>query len=347
MPPAIEKTEFGVTRDGLVVDRYRLLNTHAHVDVLTYGACVRSWVCKDAHGTDDIVLGYDSLEEYEACGICMGGIPGRFANRVARGRFSIDGEAFELECNDNGHHLHGGTAGFHKLVWRGRIDEGKNPAVVLTHHSADGTGGYPGNVLVSVRYSLSDENELTIDYRASTDKATIINLTNHSYFNLRGHQFAAENGVLDHLLQLHASQVLEVDNDGIPTGRLLSVKGGAFDFLTQRPLRNWINDTAAGRTLYDHCFVLDKSSVAATLYEPVTGRCLQTSTTCPGMQLYSALYVNDRTGKGGFIYGRRGSVCLEAQQFPDAPNQPAFPSAVLRPGEDWRQRTTYRLTCLN
>ncbi len=353
MSPAIEQSEFGVTADGLAVARYRLANSHgAFVDVITYGACVTSWVCADAAGRfDDIVLGYDSLAEYEECRICMGGVPGRFANRIAHGRFQIDGQHYTLERNHNEHHLHGGSSGLHKRVWQGEIIDGASPAVELTHHSADGEGGYPGHLEVRVRYSFDDDNALGIEYFATTDKPTVVNLTNHSYFNLRGHRFATHNGIVDHQLMLAADQVLEVDHESIPTGRLLPVADTPFDFLQQRRIGRFLTPPQDHEALYDHCYALDATardgqSPAVILCDPVSGRCLETTTTLPGVQLYSANHVSGCAGKGGAVYDRRGSVCLEAQFFPDSPNQPSFPDTLLRPGQPWHHRTRYRLTQL-
>lgn len=342
MTVSIEKFAFGVTSGGDTVDRYRLSNATMTIDVLTFGAIISSWRCPDRHGhNDDIVLGYDSLADYENCEIYMGCVAGRFANRIAGGRFVLDGQPWQLEQNNNGHHLHGGTAGFHKQIWQARIESGTPPRLVLSLTSDHGDGGYPGNLSVEVSYQLSSDNALTISYQAVTDQPTVLNLTSHSYFNLRGHQHATENGVLDHQLQLAAQRVLAVDAESIPTGDLNPVAGTAFDFTRAAALGSRLPHQPG---LYDHCYALDGVSPAAVLHDAHSGRTLEVVTSLPGMQLYTAEFVDNCAGRDAVTYGRRGSVCLEAQLFPDSPNQPAFPSATLRPGQTWQNHATYQVT---
>lgn len=345
MPLTIEQSPYGITGDGQSVDRYQLGNSaQTLVDIISWGGIISSWVCNDRDGrADNIVLGYDTLAEYEACGIYMGCIAGRYANRIAHGRFALDGHSYQLEQNDGEHHLHGGTCGFHKVVWQTHIDGGDNPSLVLSHRSHDGAGGYPGTLDVSIRYTLNEESALTISYTATSDKPTVVNLTSHSYFNLRGHQFAAEDGVLDHELQLNAHAVVQVDEDAIPTGKVMAISGTPFDFTARQPIGQQLKTRSDS---YDHCYVLDGSEVASILSDPVSGRSMQIRTTLPGMQLYSSGFVDGCRGRAGAVYGRRGAVCLETQLFPDAPNRPSFPSAVLRPGEVWSHSTTYWLTHL-
>ncbi|MEM7256397.1 MAG: aldose epimerase family protein [Pseudomonadota bacterium] len=343
MTVSIEQSSFGISRSGEPVDRYRLSNGRVSVDIITYGGIITSWRCPDRHGNvDDIVLGYDTLADYEDCQIYMGCIAGRYANRIADGRFTLHGQSYQLEQNNNGHHLHGGSHGFHKKVWQARTCGGSSPAVELSLVSENGAGGYPGNLTVSICYALGTDNSLSIRYRAVTDQPTIINLTSHSYFNLRGHQHAGEDGALAHQLLLNAPHVLAVDSDAIPTGVLDPVAGTAFDFISPRTIAKRIFDQPG---LYDHCYALNTNKTpAALLHEPVSGRALEVSTSLPGLQLYSAGFVDNCRGRGEVIYGRRGSLCLEAQLFPDAPNQPSFASAELHPDTPWEHCTTYRPT---
>ncbi len=345
MSVTIEQHRYGVTADGQSVDRYRFSNESATtVDIITFGGILTSWCCADRDGRiDDIVLGYDTLGDYEACEIYMGCIAGRYANRIARGRFELDGHSYTLEQNNNGHHLHGGSQGFHKIVWGARVEPSPAPVLVLSHRSKAGSGGYPGELEVQVRYSLSEDNTLSIDYRATADAPTVLSLTSHGYFNLHGHRNAGKDGVLDHSLWLGAEQVLQTDAEGIPTGNPLPVADTGFDFTTALSIAQQISRLNAVRGLdsFDHCYVLNRQDPAAILYNEASGRCMEVSTTMPGLQVYSSGFVSGCVGKQGVVYDRRGSMCLEAQYFPDSPNQPGFPSTTLRPGEVWQERTAY------
>lgn len=349
MAVTLNRSPFGVTRDGQAVERFRFQNDcSTSVDILSYGGVLASWRHADCHGqVDDIVLGYDSLQDYEACQIYMGCIAGRYANRIAHGRFTLDGKDYQLECNNNGHHLHGGNHGLHRVVWQGAIEDQEipsNPVLVLNHRSEDMAGGYPGNLDLQVRFTLSDDNTLSIEYLATTDKATVINLTSHGYFNLNGAHQAVANGVTKHQLQVHGSAVLMTDDEGIPVGEPRSVCGSGFDFTAVAEIQGQLGRLhRLGQSGLDHCYVLAGGDQAALLYSPESGRCLSVSATAPGLQVYSAEHVNGCTGRAGIVYGQRGSICLEAQYFPDSPNRPDFPSTVLRPEQVWREKTSYRV----
>ena len=302
---------------------------------MSYGGAITSLKTPDRDGRfGDIVLGFETLEEYVHNPRYFGALIGRHANRIARGRFSLNGIEYQLPCNNGANHLHGGFRGFDKRVWTVREDDN---ALHLTYFSKDGEEGYPGNVTAFVDYTLLD-NELRIDYRATTDRDTIVNLTNHSYFNLRG-----EGTILDHELTLHADHFTPVSEDLIPTGEIKRVAGTPMDFRNGKAIGSELQ--AAGG--YDHNFVLNdwdgSLRSAARLYEPATGRVLEILTTEPGIQFYSGNFLDGSfTGKNGFVLTRYTGLCLEPQHFPDAPNHPNFPSTVLRPGEEYKHTSIYR-----
>ena len=302
---------------------------------MSYGGAITSLKTPDRDGRfGDIVLGFETLEEYVHNPRYFGALIGRHANRIARGRFSLNGIEYQLPCNNGANHLHGGFRGFDKRVWTVREDDN---ALHLTYFSKDGEEGYPGNVTAFVDYTLLD-NELRIDYRATTDRDTIVNLTNHSYFNLRG-----EGTILDHELTLHADHFTPVSEDLIPTGEIKRVAGTPMDFRNGKAIGSELQ--AAGG--YDHNFVLNdwdgSLRSAARLYEPATGRVLEILTTEPGIQFYSGNFLDGSfTGKNGFVLARYTGLCLEPQHFPDAPNHPNFPSTVLRPGEEYKHTSIYR-----
>lgn len=349
----VDREPFGQLADGRGVDAITISNGgRMHVRVLTYGAIIQSLYAPDRDGKlDDVVLGYDSLADYANDTRYFGAIVGRYANRIAGARCTLDGSVVHLPMNDGPNHLHGGPNGFHRAVWSAEaFEDDAATGVRLALTSADGDSGYPGTLLVSVTYTLTDANELIVDFAATTDQATPVNLTQHSYFNLAGHD---RGDVLGHELMLAASRYTPVDATLIPTGELRDVTGTPFDF--RRPVAIGARIQDADEQLrigngYDHNFALDReanaaASLAARLCEPVSGRVLEVSTTEPGLQLYSGNGLDERAvGKEWRVYGRYGGVALETQHFPDSPNQPHFPSAILRPGAELRSRTIFRFT---
>ena len=333
----ITKTYFGTTA-GAEVFLYTLTNDRGlAVSIINYGGAVTSLKVPDRSGRlGDIVLGFEKLEEYVGNPRYFGALIGRHANRIAQGRFSLNGIEYQLPQNNGKNHLHGGFHGFDKRVWN--ATEGES-ALHMSYFSKDGAEGYPGNVEAFVDYVLSDD-ELRIDYRASTDRDTIVNLTNHSYFNLKG-----EGTILDHELTMNADSFTPVSGDLIPTGEIAPVAGTPMDFRTGRAIGSEIRSIGG----YDHNFVLNDwdgtLKFAVRLYEPATGRVLEILTTQPGMQFYSGNFLDGSfIGKRGVVYEKYTGLCLEPQHFPDAPNHSNFPSTVLRPGEEYRQSTVLRFS---
>lgn len=316
---------------------YKLSNRPGfEVSVTNYGGAVTSLKTPDRDGHfGEIVLGFETLDEYVRNPRYFGALIGRHANRIARGRFSLDGVAYQLPCNNGANHLHGGFKGFDKRVWEVRKSD---QALHLTYVSKDGEECYPGNLTAFVDYTLLD-NELRIDYRATTDRDTIVNLTNHSYFNLSG-----AGTILDHELTLNADHYTPVSEDLIPTGEIKSVAGTPMDFRKGKPIGSELASVAGG---YDHNFVLNNADgslrLGARLYEPVTGRVLEIFTTQPGMQFYSGNFLDGSLiGRNGVAYELYTGLCLEPQRFPDAPNHPNFPSTILRTGEEYKHSSLYR-----
>jgi Galactose mutarotase and related enzymes len=349
--PEITKAPFG-TADGKSIDIYSIRNSKAvEVRITTFGGTVVSLKVPDKSGNlDDVVLGYDSLGEYETAKGYLGALIGRYGNRIGKGTFSLDRKEYKLAVNNGANHLHGGLKGFDKVVWTANASiQADGPHLELTYLSRDGEEGYPGNLNVKVEYILTDSNELKIVYSATTDKPTIVNLTNHSYFNLAG---AGKGSILDHQLTLNADRFTPTDNGSIPTGELRRVKGTPFDFTKSTAIGARIDQDDEQLKFgngYDHNFVLDKNgddlSLAATVYEPTTGRLMEVFTTEPGVQFYTGNFLDGSSkGKGGRTYPRRSGFCLETQHFPDSPNKPKFPSVVLRPGETYSQTTIYKFS---
>lgn len=331
---SITKKYFG-TADGQEIHLYTLTNERGlEVSLTNYGGAVVSLKTLDRNGSfADVVLGYETLAEYVNNPRYFGGLIGRHANRIGLGKFSLDGVEYQLTQNNGANHLHGGARGFDKRVWQVTDD---TTSLRLEYLSRDGEEGYPGNLTAEVTYTLSRDNELKTEYRATTDRETIVNLTNHSYFNLAGH-----GTILNHELMLHAGGFTPVSSELIPTGEIQSVQDTNMDFREGRPI-------ATGG--YDHNFVLmnyDGSlRRAARLYEPNSGRVLEILTTEPGMQFYSGNFLDGSlTGKGGVVYHQYTGLCLEPQHFPDAPNHANFPSTVLRPGEVYQHTSVYRFSC--
>jgi aldose 1-epimerase len=347
----VNKAAFGATSEGERVDAYTLTNAHGmEIRVITFGGIITSIRVPDRNGRlDDIVLGFDGLEPYLRNPPYFGAIIGRYANRIAKGRFTLDGRTYALAVNNRPNHLHGGTRGFDKVVWSAEpFTTADTVGVVLTHTSPDGDEGNPGTLVVTVTYTLTDANELVVDYLAGTDKATPLNLTQHTYFNLAGE---GRGDILGHVLTIHASRMTPVDPDLIPTG-VASVAGTPFDFRTPTAIGARI-DTKDPQLLYgrgyDHNFVLDRSgndlAPAARVEEPASGRVVEVSTTEPGMQLYTGNFLDGTlTGKSGRPYERRAGFSLETQHYPDSPNHPEFPSTILEPGRTFRSKTVFAFT---
>src|SRR5271166_6372403 len=342
----VDKQAFGHAPDGTAVDLYSLADGKTEVGIITYGGIVVSLRTPDRNGKlDDVVLGCDSVEKYVAQTAHFGGIVGRYANRIAHGTFQLDGQTYSIPKNDGDNALHGGIRGFDKVVWSAKqIKDG----VELTYVSKDGEQGFPGTLTTSVSYTLSG-NALRIEYSATTDKDTVLNLTNHSYFNLAGQ---GRGDILKHVLKIDASRITPVDGTLIPTGDLKPVEGTPFDFRTPHAVGERIEADDAQLHLghgYDHNFVLDhpagQLAEAAEVYEPATGRILRVSTTEPGVQLYTGNFLDGSiTGKEGRVYNRRFALCLETQHFPDSPNHPSFPSTELKPGQEFHSVTVFQFS---
>jgi aldose 1-epimerase len=325
------------------------------IKVTNYGAIITSIIVPDRNGKlADIALGYNRLEDYinAVDRPYFGAIVGRYGNRIAKGTFSIDGEKYSLATNNGANHLHGGIIGFDKVVWDGKIVEvAGGSAIELRYTAKDREEGYPGNLAIKITYTLTDTNELKVDYHATVDKATHLNLTQHTYFNLKGE---GEGTILDHELMLNAARYTPIDSGSIPTGEILSVTGTPFDFTISKPIGRDIgqdHQQLKHGIGFDHNFVLDKAgkdgsmSLAAKVYEPSSGRVLEVSTTEPGVQFYCGNFLDGRlTGKSGKKYVHRGGFCLETQHYPDSPNQPHFPSTLLKPGQTYQTSTVFKFS---
>lgn len=348
--PGITKTSFGKLPDGTPVDLYTLQSSSGEkVCITNYGGTIVSWTAPDRNGHyDDIVLGCDSLAGYLKGVPYFGALIGRYGNRIAKGHFTLDGQDYSLAVNNIGNHLHGGIKGFDKVLWTATPGDFPVPNLKLTYESHDGEEGYPGNLKVEVKYTLLASNNLEIQYKATTDKKTVINLTNHTYFNLAG-----KGDILKHELQLMSPSFLPVDSTLIPTGEIRPVKGTNFDFSNPVAIGERINDKLDEQLRYgggyDHCWMLidpgDNLKRAARLYDPSSGRELEVLTTEPAIQFYSGNFLDGTvTGKGGVKYQYRSGLCLETEHYPDSPNHPAFPSTVLNPGEPYYSTTYYYLS---
>lgn len=344
------RDRFATMPDGTAIDVFTLTNARGlELRAITYGGIITSLRTPDRNGQlADIVLGFDTLEGYLSDPPYFGAIIGRYGNRIAKGRFTLDGVAYTLATNNGENHLHGGIRGFDKVVWDAAPFENASGAgVVFRHTSPDGDEGYPGTLAVEVTYTLTNDDELVVDYLATTDKATPVNLTQHSYFNLAGN---GAGDILGHVLQLDAGRYTPVDAGLIPTGAIAPVEGTPFDFRTPMAIGARIDEDHEQLKRgggYDHNFVLDRSSSglvhAARVVEPTTGRTLDIATTEPGIQFYSGNFLDGTiTGKRGHVYAHRTGFCLETQHYPDSPNQPDFPSTILRPGAEYRSRTVFR-----
>ncbi len=346
-----KKEDFGTMPDGRKVQIFTLTNRNGvKVSVTTYGATVVSILTPDRNGIPgDIALGFDSLSGYLQKGNpFIGSTIGRFANRIARGRFTLNGKEYKLAVNNGVNHLHGGIYGFDKVLWNVEEERNTSPAsVTMSYFSPDGEEGYPGNLRVTVRFELNDDNELKFDYTASSDADTIINLTNHTYFNLD-----TKGDILGHILRLNAKYFTPIDETQIPTGEIRVVAGTPFDFTKPEKIGARIDHTDNVQIVngcgYDHNFVCDTKgglTKVAEVFSPLTGRLLEVLTTEPGIQFYSGNFLDGSLkGKGGVIYKKRSGFCLETQHYPDSPNQPTFPTAVLKAGVTFKSTTINRFS---
>ena len=340
---SLTQAPYGTT-DGKEVIEYTLTNASGmRVQILNYGGTLTHLFAPDKTGTyGDVILGYDSLSGYQQAGNpYFGCLVGRYANRIANGKFTLDGKTYTLAKNNNGNSLHGGLKGFDKVVWTAA--PASDSSLKLTYDSKDGEEGYPGNLHAEVVYTLTGNNELKIDYTATTDKATPVNLTNHAYFNLSA---GADSTILDHELMLKADKYTIVNDKLIPTGQNPDVVGTPMDFGTSKRIGNDIAKVPGG---YDHNWVLDKRGgleLAGALYHPASGRYMEVLTTQPGIQFYTGNFLDGtlKGTKGGKKYVQHAALCLETQHFPDSPNQPSFPSTILKPGEIYSQTTVYKFS---
>ena len=347
------KSSFGKTPEGEAVELYVLTNKNGmEVAITNYGGAVVSIKVPDRNGKlGDVVLGYDSVDGYVNDKSYLGAIIGRYGNRIGHAQFSLDGKTYTLANNNGENSLHGGIKGFNKAVWKAREASTKDEQrLELTYLSKDGEEGFPGNLEVTVIYTLTDANALQIAYSATTNKTTVVNLTNHSYFNLAG---PGSGDILGHVLMIDADQLTPVDSGLIPTGVLRDVAGTPFDFRKPTAIGARIEQNDEQLKLgggYDHNFVLRHKgkgvhSFAARVVEPTSGRVVEVWTTEPGVQFYTGNFLDGKTaGKGGVSYTKRSAFCLETQHFPDSPNQPNFPSVVLKPGGRYSTTTTYRFS---
>lgn len=342
---SVESVVWGKTAEGEEVKLFTLRNASGmEAKITNWGGYIVSLKVADKKGQfADVVLGFDSLDGYLAKNPFFGCITGRYANRIGGAKFKIDGQEFKVTPNSGKNHIHGGKVGFDKKLWTAKeITDG----VELSHTSADGEEGFPGTLKCTVTYTLTKDNALRIDYQAATDKPTVLNLTNHAYFNLAGE---GSGDILGHELTIPAEQITATDDDLIPTGEFLSIKGTPLDFTTPRTIGERIG--ADFKPLiqgigYDHNYVLPGSGLklAAIVKEPGSGRVMTVRSTEPGVQLYTGNHLKGTSGKGGHIYAKRNGLCLETQHYPDSPNRPEFPGVILRPGENFQSTTIYQFS---
>ncbi|CAN5431072.1 galactose mutarotase [soil metagenome] len=344
----VTRTSWGTTSDGKPVDVYTLSNSNGmRVKIATYGATITELHVPDRNGRDaDVVLGYPDIKGFQdKNNPYFGATVGRYANRIANGKFIIDGREYQVPANDGANSLHGGKIGFDKVVWKAEpVADGKNAVVRFKHISLANDQGFPGTLGAQVTFSLNDKNELRIDYQATTDQATVVNLCNHAYFNLAGH---ASGSILDTQLMLNADNYTPVDAHLIPTGEIKPVKGTFMDFTSPTAIGARIDQLDGG---YDHNYVINnggagKMVLAARAVDPKSGRIMEVDTDQPGMQFYTGNFLDGKLrGKEGATYQKHAAFCLETQHYPDSPNRPNFPSTILRPGETYRTSTIYRFS---
>ena len=351
----IDKIQFGETMDGTGVDQFILSNNNGmEVRIITYGGIITSWTAPDKNGDyKDIVLGYNILAEYEAETPYFGALIGRYGNRIAKGKFSLDNQEYTLAVNNGVNHLHGGLKGFDKVIWDAKtIVSDSTVSLELSYLSKDMEEGYPGNLETKVTYTLNNKDELSVSYEATTDKPTIVNLTQHSYFNLTAD---FNQDILGHELVINADSFLPVDNTLIPTGEFRDVTGTPFDFKTSKAIGTHIdneNIQLKNGLGYDHCWVLNDQNTGvrfvASAYEPVSGRLLEVFSDEPGIQFYSGNFLDGTLpSKNKGVYQHRTGFCLETQHYPDSPNQKNFPSVRLNPGEKYNSKTVFRLSAIS
>jgi len=343
----ITKELWGKTPDGAEVDLYTLTNVNGlRVKIMTYGATITSVETPDRRGTvQNVTLSLDSCQEYINRNPFFGSTVGRYANRIARGKFSIDGVDYTLATNNGPNHLHGGVRGFDKVIWKAEPMRSKNSVgVKFSHESPDGEEGYPGKLSAQVTYSLTNNNELKMDYLATTDKPTVVNLTNHTYWNLAG---GGSGNILGHEVAFNADKYLPVDDGLIPLGEPKEVAGTPMDFTKLHTIGSRIDQVKGG---YDHCYVLNKKVVknglshAAKIVDPSSGRVMEIFTTQPGIQFYTGNFLDGTLGRDGVKFEKNFGFCLETQHYPDSPNRAQFPSTVLKPGEKYEQSTVHKFS---
>ncbi len=351
-PVTITQSEYGETKDGEKVTMFSLKNVGGiEVDIITYGGRITSLRTQDSEGNmENVVLGFDDLAQYEKDNPFFGALIGRYGNRIAKGKFSIGEEAYTLAQNNGENSLHGGIKGFDKQVWDAKTEEGDDSAsLILTYLSKDMEEGFPGNLSTTVTYTLHEDNSLDVLYEATTDKATVVNLTQHAYFNLSG-DFS--NTILDHVVEIDADTYLPVDSGLIPTGELRPVESTPFDFREPKTVGQNISEENEQLELgggYDHCWVLNDQQAGfrkvASAYHPTSGRFLEVSTDEPGIQFYTGNFLDGTLpAPNNGTYAKRSGLCLETQHYPDSPNQTEFPSVVLNPGEKYTSKTTFKLS---
>jgi aldose 1-epimerase len=338
---SVQKETYGTTPDGKPVDQFTLTNDNGmRVKIIGYGGIVTSLEVPDRDGKlGNVVLGCEDLEGYMAEHPYFGALCGRFSNRIANGKFTIGDTEYSLATNNDANHLHGGIKGFDKQLWSAEAVEGEGTVgVKLGYVSVDGEEGYPGNLTIEVNYTLTNDNELKIDYSATTDKATPINLTNHSYWNLAG-----AGTIMDHGLTLFCDKYLPVDAGLIPTGELASVKDTPMDFLTAQTIGSRFAEVEGG---YDHCYVLSSTDEGmkpvAEVHDATTGRVMKVTTSEPAVQFYTGNFLDGSAGSGG--YAKNSGLCLETQHYPDSPNKPDFPNTILKPGQTYKHSTIYQFS---
>lgn len=339
----ITKADYGMTQDQQPIEEYTLSNARGMtVKLITYGAIVTGVEVPGRDGeVANVTLGFDDLAGYEQRHPYFGATVGRYCNRIAKGTFALEGKSYSLATNNGDHHLHGGEVGFDKVIWQAEpFERPEEVGVTFRYQSPAGEEGYPGNLDVTAVYTLTADNELRVDFTATTDQATPVNLTNHCYWNLAG---AGRGTITEHQLMLAADQYLPVDDTLIPTGKLADVQGTALDFTSAKPIGKELADVPGG---YDHCFVVRGEAgtlrLAARVTDPASGRGMEIHTTQPGIQFYTGNFLDGEAANGN--YPQHGGFCLETQHFPDSPNQPEFPSTILKPGETFRQTTVHRFT---